>query len=88
MLCFCVHFLAFKFNWVCLDDNKTNISHNLQDSVFSHISVQQDLTKEEQKKNYKLRQEVRERNKNGEDVCLFRGEIISKEDLPAKKQKK
>jgi len=78
---------------VILPDEETKFEilqscHNLQDSVFSHISVQQDLTKEEQKKNYKLRQEVRERNKNGEDVCLFRGEIISKEDLPAKKQKK
>jgi len=60
---------------------------NLKDSVFSHISIQRDLTIEEQKKNYLLREEVRKRNKDGEKVCLYRGEIISEEDRPPKKQK-
>jgi len=78
---------------VILPDEETKFEilqscHNLQDSVFSHISVQQDLTKEEQKKNYKLRQEVRDRNNNGENVCLYKGEIILKENHPNNKQKK
>ena len=78
---------------VILPDEETKFEilqncYNLQDSVFKHISIQQDLTKEEQKKNYKLRQEVRDRNKNGENVCLYKGEIILKENHPNNKQKK
>ena len=61
---------------------------NLKDSIFSHISVQVDYTKEEQKKNFQLRQEVRKRNEDGIKVCLYRGEIINIEDHPTKKQKK
>ena len=71
------------------EETKEEILHNcynLQESSFKHISVQQDLTKEEQKKNYKLRQEVRERNNNGENVCLYKGEIILKDDHPNNKK--
>ena len=57
---------------------------NLRNSVFSHISVQHDYTKEEQKRNYNLRKELKERIEKGENVCLYRGEIINKEDRPKK----
>lgn len=55
---------------------------NLKDSPFSHISVQQDLTIAEQKKQYQLRKEYRERKDRGEKVRLYRGEIIVDEDSP------
>ena len=55
---------------------------NLKDSIFSHISVQTDLTVEEQKANYKLRQELKKRKDEGEKVCIYRGEIIPEEEHP------
>ena len=50
---------------------------NLKDSNFKHISVQEDLTREEQEVQYKLRVELRKRRADGEKVRIFRGEIIS-----------
>ena len=40
--------------------------------------------KKSRKKNYNLRKELKERIENGENVCLYRGEIINKEDRPKK----
>jgi len=56
---------------------------NLKGSHFESISVQEDLSKEQQKKNYELREQVRESNKKNEKkVCVYRGEIIPVEDHP------
>ena len=57
---------------------------NLKDSIFSNISVQTDLSIEEQKANYKLRQELKKRKDEGEKVCIYRGEIIPEEERPKK----
>ena len=49
---------------------------NLRNSAFQHISIQSDKTKEEQKQNYALRQQLKERKDKGEDVCLYNNKII------------
>ena len=54
----------------------------LKDSDYQHISVQEDLTREEQEKQYKLRQELKKRKQEGEKVCIFRGEIIPEDQHP------
>ena len=55
---------------------------NLKNSMYEHVSVQSDLSKEEQKQNYKLRQELRERKSKGEEVCIYNNTIILKADHP------
>ena len=55
---------------------------NLKNSDYKHISVQDDLTREEQEKQYKLRQELRKRKQEGERVCIYRGEIIPEDQRP------
>ena len=55
---------------------------NLKDSAFEHISVQHDLTKDEQEEHYKLRKELRTRREAGEDVCIYNNEIIKRSDHP------
>jgi len=55
---------------------------NLRDSEYNHISIQNDLTKDEQETNYKLRKELRERLANNENVCIFRNQIIDAKDHP------
>ena len=57
---------------------------HLKNSPYEHISIQRDLTIEEQKKNYKLRQLLKQKIAAGENVCIFRGEIIPVEQRPAK----
>ena len=54
----------------------------LKNSIFEHVSVQNDLTIAEQKQNYKLRQELRERKSKGEEVCFYNNTIILKADHP------
>ena len=54
----------------------------LKNSIFEHVSVQNDLTIAEQKQNYKLRQELRERKSKGEEVCIYNNTIILKADHP------
>ena len=49
----------------------------------THISFQEDLTREEQEQQFKLRQELRKRREDGEKVCIFRGEIISVDNQSA-----
>ena len=60
---------------------------NLKKSPFKDISVQDDLTKEQQEKNFQLRRELKERKEAGEKVCLFRGQIIQESEHPANKRK-
>ena len=55
---------------------------NLKDSPYCKISIQTDLTKDEQMRNYKLRAELKERIGKGEDVCIYRGKIIKKSERP------
>jgi len=55
---------------------------NLRDSSYKHISVQDDLTREEQEKQYKLRQELRKRKEEGQKVRIYRGEIIPVDQHP------
>ena len=55
---------------------------SLKNSNYKHISVQEDLTREEQEKQYQLRQELRRRIENGEKVRIFRGEIIPVDHQP------
>ncbi len=55
---------------------------NLKNSNYKHISVQEDLTREEQEKQYQLRQELRRRIENGDKVRIFRGEIIPVDHQP------
>ena len=55
---------------------------NLRDSPYKHISVQDDLTREEQEKQYKLRQELRKRKEEGQKVRIYRGEIIPVDQHP------
>ena len=59
---------------------------NLKDSIYKHISVQEDLTREEQEQQFKLRQELRKRKQDGEDVCIYKGEIIPADQHPGRKQ--
>ena len=56
----------------------------LKNSDFQHISVQEDLTREEQERQYKLRQELRKRKQEGERVCIFKGEIIPEDQHPGR----
>ena len=56
---------------------------HLRDSAFKNISIQNDLTMEEREANFKLRQQVRERKEKGEEVCIFKGQIIPVKDHPA-----
>ena len=58
----------------------------LKGSAFSHVSIQNDLTKEEQETNYKMRQELRQRKENGEKVCIYNNEIILEKDHPRNKK--
>ena len=60
---------------------------NLKDSPYCKISIQSDLTIDEQERNYKLRGELRERIGRGEDVCIFRGKIIKKSERPINNNK-
>ena len=55
---------------------------NLKETNFKHISIQSDLSKEEQKRNFELRAELRERINKGESVCIYRGKIIPKSQKP------
>ena len=58
---------------------------NLKQSEFAHISIQNDLTKEEQERNFKMRQELKQRRERGEEVCIFNGQIIEEKDRPKRK---
>ena len=60
---------------------------NLKDSPFKEISIQEDLTREEQEKNYQLRRELKERREKGEKICIFRGSIIPESEHPANRRK-
>ena len=57
---------------------------NLKESAYKHISVQEDLTREEQEKQFKLRQELRKQKEEGQKVCIYRGEIIPIDQHPGK----
>ena len=61
---------------------------NLKNSNYKNVSIQNDLTKEEQEKNFKLRQELRERKEKGEKVCIFQNKIIQESEHPRNKQTK
>ena len=61
---------------------------NLRNSTYNHVSIQNDLSKEEQEKNYKMRQELRERKAKGEKICIYQNEIINESDHPRNKQTK
>ena len=61
---------------------------HLKDSAFSHVSIQNDLNKVEQEKAFQLRKQLRERKIAGEDVCIFRNEIILRADHPKNQKKK
>ena len=58
---------------------------NLKNSDFNHVSIQNDLTREEQEQNFKLRQELKERKQKGEKVCIFNNSIILESDQPRNK---
>ena len=58
---------------------------NLRQSAYNHVSIQNDLTKDEQEKNYRLRQELKQRREKGEQVCIFNGQIIDEKDRPRRK---
>ena len=60
---------------------------NLKDSSYNHISIQNDLTKDEQTQQFKLRQEVRRRKAAGELVCIYNNEIINQKDHPKNNKK-
>ena len=59
---------------------------NLRQSPFNHVSIQNDLTKEEQELNFRLRQELRQRKEKGEKVCIFNGQIIDEKDRPIRQK--
>ena len=59
---------------------------NLKKSPFRNVSIQDDLTKQEQEKNFQLRKQLKERKDNGEKVCIYRGQIIPEENHPAYKR--
>ena len=48
------------------------------DGIFAAIFVNPDLTKREREKQYFLRQELKERRENGEDVMIKRGAVVSR----------
>ena len=55
---------------------------NLKNTAYKYISIQSDLSKEEQKRNFELRTELRERINKGESVCIYKGKIIPKTQKP------
>ena len=57
---------------------------NLKSSDFEHISIQNDLSLDEQEQNFKLRKEYKERKQAGEDICIFRNKIIPTSERPTK----
>ena len=57
---------------------------NLKSSDFERISIQNDLSLDEQEQNFKLRKEYKERKEAGEDICIFRNKIIPTSERPAK----
>ena len=59
----------------------------LKNSAFNHISIQNDLTREEQETNYKMRQELRQRKEKGEKVCIYKNEIIPECEHPRNRRK-
>ena len=59
---------------------------NLKNSPFRNVSIQDDLTKQEQEKNFQLRKQLKERKDSGEKVCIYRGQIIPEENHPAYKR--
>ena len=61
---------------------------NLRNSTYNHVYIQNDLSKEEQEKNYKMRQELRERKEKGEKVCIYQNEIINESDHPRNRRTK
>ena len=60
---------------------------NLKDSEYQGISVQADQTKEERDRNQALRQELKERLAGGENVCIYRNQIIPKTQRPNNEKK-
>ena len=59
----------------------------LKNSAFNHVSIQNDLTKEEQETNYRMRQELRQRKEKGEKVCIYRNQIILESEHPRNRGK-
>ena len=51
---------------------------NLKGTAYEKISVQSDLSPEQQEKNFKMRIELKERKAKGENVCIYKGQIINK----------
>jgi len=60
---------------------------NLKNSAYEKISIQTDLTIEEQERNYSLRQELKERKANNEKVCIYRNKIILESEHPGRNGK-
>ena len=58
---------------------------NLKGTIYEKISIQSDLTPDQQEKNYKLRIELKERKAKGENVCIYKGQIINKTITTEKK---
>ena len=61
---------------------------NLRNSTYKYLSIQNDLSKEEKEKNYKMRQELRERKGKEEQVCIYQNEIINESDHPRNRHTK
>ena len=59
---------------------------SLKGSNFEKISIQEDLSKEQQERNYKLRQQLKQRREAGEKVYIYRGELISEKDRQTRKK--
>jgi len=75
-------FVSYKYPSSRLKLLNKSYFKNWKNSVYEHVSVQNDLTIAEQKQNYKLRQELRERKSKGEEVCIYNNTIILKADHP------
>ena len=58
---------------------------NLRNSDYNNVSIQNDLTREEQQQSFKLRQELKQRKENGEQVCIYNGRIIEEKEHPRRK---
>ena len=54
---------------------------------FGRVFVRPSLSADERRRAFELRQEARERKKNGEDVIVFRDAVIKRSDHPANKMR-
>ena len=63
-------------------DRVLKSARKLKDSAYKHVGISADKTKEERDRDYLNRTELKRRKNEGEDVVLYRGDIILRSEAP------